>query len=457
MSRGASVWLGEEELQSRPLNRNDRGPQDERRSASPSVCLTSGVSIRRGDQETKRRRVAEPLPPRDGVENGADQFQRSEPAWSRTSRRNKISSGNSTFTEELCLEEGVLGTAHNGLPRSRACHPLRGEHGGWENRTEGPIMNGLNGDRWADKGYEGQEGAAPNANGGGRHRRASSWAAWAGWERPEPEKDGDGAFAKERFKDQRCCDPGTTVARYSVDQPLRHLSHFHTEPEPEPQPGDEHESSHPPLADPGHCPLSAHLPTCTAIATPPSPSSIASQLASSSCPCASDMPGDRHSPPGDPPERVSHVAVETDFFAPPSPPPASNTKPPLPPIATHTTSSSYDTKGTTSSSNSPRLDSKMSNTSNISEIEKGIYKSLSRQDWVESEQNSVNSSTEHSYRSVIRRNVLDPILTFLSPKFQDREIEQKFRREVSGPHLDRDLLFVVACRSSFRTFNFRTY
>lgn len=453
MSRGASAWVSEEESQSRPQNGVEREPQDERRGASQSVGLTSGVSIRRGDQETKRRRVAEPLPPRDGVENGAEQFQWPEPAWSRTSRRNRIS-GNSTFTEELCLEDGALGMANNGLPRSRACHPLPGAHGGWGNRTEGPIMNGLNGDRWADKGGEGQEGAVLNANGGGRHRRGSSWAAWAGWERPEPERDedGGGTFEKKRFKDHRCCDPGTAVAHYSVDQPLRHSSHLHTEPGP----GDEHESSHPPHADPGHQPLSAHLPACTTNTSPPSPSCIASQLASSSCPCASDMPGDRHSPSGDPPERVSHVAVETDFFAPP--PPASNTKPPLAPIATsHTTSSSYDTKGTTSSPNSPRLDSKISNISNISEIEKGIYKSLSRQDWVETEQNSVNSSTEHSYRSVIRRNVLDPILTFLSPKFQDKEIEQKFRREVSGPHLDRDFLFVVACRSSLRTFEYTTF
>lgn len=138
----------------------------------------------------------------------------------------------------------------------------------------------------------------------------------------------------------------------------------------------------------------------------------------------------RHSPPADAPERVSHVAVESDFFAPP--PPAYSTKSPPPPITTAHTSSSFDTndaKGTTSAPSSPRLDSKHSN---ISEIEKGIYKSLSKHDWVETEANSTANSAEHSYRSVIRRNVLDPILTFLSPKFQDREIEQKFRREVSG-------------------------
>lgn len=145
------------------------------------------------------------------------------------------------------------------------------------------------------------------------------------------------------------------------------------------------------------------------------------------------MPSGVQCSAGGSPERVSHVAVESDFFA--HPPPAySCSQLPLPPIATtQTTTSSFDTKGATSAPSSPRLDSKFSN---ISEIEKGIYKSLSKHDWVDTEQNSATNSDQHSCRSIIRKHFLDPLLTFLSPKFKDREIEQKFRREVSSIQAD---------------------
>lgn len=165
------------------------------------------------------------------------------------------------------------------------------------------------------------------------------------------------------------------------------------------------------------------------------------------------MPGGRQSPPADPPERVSHVAVDSDFFAPP--PPAYSTQPPLPPLAsTTTTSSSFDTKGTAATTSSLRLDSKLSS---ISEIEKGVYQSLSKHDWIDNEQNSTTNSSEHSIRSIIHKNVLNPILTFLSPKFKDKEIERKFRREVSASPPDRDLLSSVACRSPFRAFEYTTF
>lgn len=416
------------------------------------VGLTSGVSVRREGQVPTRRRVKEPSHDRGRGDSAKDDVAE-WPQWpkgtrSSTSRRGGDAQQSTFTTDALCLNEGALAEPGASISRGRTSRLLDGVHNGWGSRSDdprGPIAKGLYGrSQWA---WAREQDAGSSQWAWAREQDAGSWA---GWER-------------ERIKDHHCC-PGTEGATLD-DQPPRCASHLQqTEPEPEPAeagPGDVRNirlgggnpansansasrANVPAPADPSQ---SRAAQSAARAPIPAASNSFASSslLASSSCPFASDMPGGRQCPSGGVPERVSHVAVESDFFAPP--PPAYTTQPPLPLATQHTTSSSLDTKGTSTAPSSPRLDSKLSN---ISEIEKGLYKSLSKHDWIDSDQNSVTNSIDHSYRALFRKNVLDPVLTFLSPKFKDKEIEQKFRREVSGIH---DLLI----SSCLRTFAYTTF
>lgn len=142
---------------------------------------------------------------------------------------------------------------------------------------------------------------------------------------------------------------------------------------------------------------------------------------------ASDM--SRASRRLEPPERVSHVAVDGDFSA--SEPSATTARLPRPGRVSedHATPSSIGANGATAASSAPRP---QSGASDVSDSETRVYKSLSKRDWVESEKHDPNSGPQtSSSRSVVHKHVLDPILTFISPRFPDKDIEARFRREVS--------------------------
>lgn len=408
----------------RDKNGSHREPQSHHQSSgfSSVVNPTSG-----GGQRPTRRKGAEPLQ-KSGVPSETWAASRDEACFS-TAPGDSAAKG-SAFIEQASSVDGVHDVKK---PPPSGVPPWRqrlGAHEDGEPRAATSTLTGLR--EGKDEG-EGQD--VPEGSSVGNSGSSGSWTAWSGWV-------DQGAGEGDRVRDD---DNSGTDGAKTEDLPLMCACATH-EVEPESArdacifPPDSHPGC------PGGYPASADQTfTCAACShartdtSADATTTFASSTSSSdpphpSCSCFSDMPDGRQSSadqrlPEGYRERVSHVAVERDFFAPTPPSEPESPRVSQPEIATpRTTSQSADAEEAETIPSRPRQDSE---TSSIFPRETVDDKALGAQGWNENEPDPTCNAAEQSYLTAIRTNFLDPVMTFLYPKFQDKDIEQKFRREVS--------------------------